>query len=873
MQRTNKNKNSGGNQMSLKKKTTKRLALFTSSSFVAASLSVAVAGGVALTPRDAAAQAVCTPPPSSGGGTNSVTYNAGTYNPGITCTAAGGTMTVATAGAITVSTTAGDTGDASDNGINLIGGVNGVTWNSTAGTVQGGAETNGPIIDVVTTTGAINITTGAVNRRTSPFAERGETITSGIRANSTTGAINITAGGVNINASPAGTSAIEATSSGGSITVSNTGSLQGRLRGILAQTSGTGTITLNIDGNVSANFTEGVAAIDTVAGSGATNINITAGTVTGNSGAAIRSVSASTAATAVNIQNTGGTVNGRVDFSGVTGSRVLFNNTGSTATGGRWTASGASVFTGFDDTINMAGLALNTAADGTTIDFGAGTDTLNMSSRLVVNGEVTLTNLEAFNNSGVIYFGGTSGTATDSAADDVLRMAGGTFTGSGDSRIAVDVFLGAETQAGCETLTGAGDCLDLRGGSTAGSTAGATLVTVTNLALGNTFGENEIALGEYNPVGVTVVDVGSGVSAAGHFVLDPNSVDYAEDPAYGGIISRPGLFAFALRYDAANQRHVFVGVPRTATMEYAMLPGAARSVWYMTSQAITDRQGDLRGGTQGTVWLRARGEYSKRDISTELAVFDDTLAFDNSYKLYAGTIIGGMDLISGTSGGYDYVLGAQLGYVGSSFDLDAAESSGRMTGATGGVYGSVWTPRFFLDTTFNTNFLTLDYDAPAFGSKTNTWLRSVGAQAEAGMRYMLGERMYVEPLAAAAFVYTTFEEVSLFGGEIRPDDAQSRRAALGLRVGADYPGQSVNWSYFLTGRAWNEFDGESVVVVNNPGDDLVYGDDFSGTFSEFEAGLSLANDAGTLSGFVTTGVKAQDGYSAVDLSTGLRLRW
>jgi outer membrane autotransporter protein len=181
--------------------------------------------------------------------------------------------------------------------------------------------------------------------------------------------------------------------------------------------------------------------------------------------------------------------------------------------------------------------------------------------------------------------------------------------------------------------------------------------------------------------------------------------------------------------------------------------------------------------------------------------------------------------------------------------------------------------RFFLDTALNVNGLTLDYEQPGLGSKTNTWLRSVGAQAEGGMRYRLGERMYVEPLAAAAFVYTTFEQISLRGGKVQPDDAQSRRAALGLRFGGDVPGQSVNWSYFLAGRAWNEFDGESRIAVRNPGADLVYADDFSGTFSEFEAGLSLANDAGTLSGFVTSGVKAQDGYSAVDLSTGVRLRW
>ena len=397
-------------------------------------------------------------------------------------------------------------------------------------------------------------------------------------------------------------------------------------------------------------------------------------------------------------------------------------------------------------------------------------------------------------------------------------------------------------------------------------TGGSTTLSLNNLT-------PDAQLGGFDPVGITLVDVAGGTSDASHFVLDPDTAGLVDDPLIGAAVDRPGLFRYALRYDAGNQRHVIVGLPRTEALEYVMLPSAARSVWYLTTDTINDRQTDLRAGTDGTVWMRAAGQYSKSDVITGFENLGDTFSIDGSYKLYAGTIIGGMDLIAGTSGGYDYVLGAQLGYVGSSFDLDASESSGRFTGATGGVYGGIWTPRFFLDATFNTNFLTLDYDAVVLGAKTNTWLRSVGAQADGGMRYLLSERTYLEPLAAAAFVHTTFEEISLFGGEVQPDDAQSRRAALGLRLGADLPGQSVNWSYFLTGRAWNEFEGEGTATVHNPGVDLVFGDEMSGTFSEFEAGLSLANDAGTLSGFVTSGVKAQDGYSAIDLATGVRLRW
>src|SRR5690606_30675761 len=123
------------------------------------------------------------------------------------------------------------------------------------------------------------------------------------------------------------------------------------------------------------------------------------------------------------------------------------------------------------------------------------------------------------------------------------------------------------------------------------------------------------------------------------------------------------------------------------------------------------------GAEGGSLWMRVAGEYTKRDVATAFSVFGDDFTFDNSYKLYAGTVIGGLDLISGRTGAFEDVLGAQIGYVGSSFDLTASPSSGKFTGATGGVYGSLWNSRAFLDAALNINGLTLDYDTPGLGSK------------------------------------------------------------------------------------------------------------------------------------------------------------
>src|SRR5690606_4779998 len=104
---------------------------------------------------------------------------------------------------------------------------------------------------------------------------------------------------------------------------------------------------------------------------------------------------------------------------------------------------------------------------------------------------------------------------------------------------------------------------------------------------------------------------------------------------------------------------------------------------------------------------------------------------------------------------------------------------------------------------------------------------------------------------------------------VKPADAKSVRGALGLRVGGVYKGATVNVGYHVTGRAWNEFEGESGGSVINPGAPMSFADEFSGAFGEAEAGFTLNNAANTFSGFASTGVKWKDGYSAVDLSLGV----
>ncbi len=900
--------------MSLKKHANRHLSLLAGSSLAAGLIGAA---GAAFSPSVALAQAVCTPAPSTGAGTNAVTYDAGTYDPGITCTASGGAMSVVTNGAVTLSTTGGVPGDPLVNGINMVGGAQNVILNTAAGTVTAGAQTNGPVIDVTTTSGRIDITTAAV-------AANVAGTTHAIRATSTGGgAISISrgAGAVNGNAA-GGIAGIEAVTNGGSIAITTVGQTSGRLRGILAQTSGAGSVNITAGGGVLVNQADSVAAIDATAGTGGLRILITSGTVNGGfipSRTAI--IGSSTGGGDIDVVDGG--IIGRVDFSGVTAGAVLLDTSGF----GRWEAAGASVFSNQNDVVTFDGIVMNTLeaggsidfsggadtlnvntrftsggevrlgagadvvnvaglfvanagavnfgadsdvlnvsgsfiANGTTLDFGAGQDAFNLSGVLAVNG-LTLSGLEAFNHSGTLYLGGTSGTATDDAANDVLRMSSGTFTGSGAGRVVMDAYLDGGAQPGCAVLTGAADCLDLRGAST----TGVTTLSLNNLA-------PDALLAGYDLAGMTLVDVGGGTSASGHFVLDPGSAGYVDDPLYGGVIARPGVFVYALQYDPDTQRHAIVGLPRRGVIEYAVLSGAAQSIWRMTSEAVADRQTDLRNGVgEGSVWVRAAGEYTDREVATSFDTLSETITLDNSYSLYAGAILGGIDLISGVSGGVEYVAGAQIGYVGSSFELNEGSSSGQFTGATGGVYASAWSEWFFADGAVSLNGLTLNHEQPGLRAKTNTFVNSIGAAAEAGIRTRLTERTFAEPLFAASWARTSFEEISLNGGEVQPADAESLRAALGLRLGATLAGDDISATWFVTGRAWHEFEGETRGVVHNLGTDLPLSDELTGAFGEAELGLNIYNAANTLSGFLTSGVKWKDGYSAVNLSLGARMAW
>src|SRR5690606_24490691 len=113
-------------------------------------------------------------------------------------------------------------------------GSNAINWNSTAGTVTGSTQTQGPVIEAISQTGDISIVAGGVTGTAA-------TVSHGIRAISDGGDITVEAGAVTASNATSGVYAIEAVTTGaGNVSITTAGTANGRARGIFASSSGTG---------------------------------------------------------------------------------------------------------------------------------------------------------------------------------------------------------------------------------------------------------------------------------------------------------------------------------------------------------------------------------------------------------------------------------------------------------------------------------------------------------------------------------------------------------------------------------------------------------------------------------------------------------
>lgn len=840
---------------------TQRVALFASSALMAAGVT---ATGAIIAPQAAHAANECAPvgaDPSANGSAADTFACVGNYN------GTGGTpngITYSSNGHLTVNSTG--TSNVGTVGVNLSGNnADNVTYTAT-GTISG---TAGPIIDVTSSAGDIFVNHVAISGT-------GNNVTHGIRAQSTGGGdivISRASGVVNIGIATtavAQVAAIEAITDGGNIAISTgTGTTTARSRGIVARTSGAGTIDITANGISLSTATGGgivtEAGIDTVAGTGRTSIVLTGLQNPGlNGGVGIRSVSAGT----VDV-DLGGQLRGRVDFSGVSGN-VIFD----TLNGGFWDVGvGTSNFGSGADTVTLSGVGisvLNAGANinfgagadtfnvaGTfnanvgTLDFGAGDDAFNLSGVMNYNG-VTLANLETFNNRGVIYLGGASGIATNSLPTERFVMSSGVFNGE-RGRFILDVDMTvAGVQIDCATLLAA-DCLDFTGATTSGT----TLLSINAMGA-PTFGKT-IALVE-------------GASAAAHFQIDP---------ANRGT----PLVRYELSYDAAEKTHFLITAPSDKAYEFSTFAASAQEIWRASSGSWLDRQADLRdapGDLQrvGGRWAKAGFQSGDREAAGAYSVGAHGAAYNLSHSQNISHFLFGIDFIGASSEDSAFVFGGMVGLAEGETSFDATHAKTETRGGIGGLYASYVAGPFFVDGVLSANQLRLTADAPGLDLRPDVGMKfdvtSLGAQIEAGWRIDVTPNVFVEPIAGASYVTTAVDGKAIPGGSgaFDFDDITSVRIGAGGRLGVESKIFGIGLSSNLTARYWNDSDGETGTrITTASGSSAFMPDEFGGGFSDVSGGVSLHSDGGGVSGFVTVGGKFGDDFQAVNASAGVRLRW
>jgi hypothetical protein len=571
---------------------------------------------------------------------------------------------------------------------------------------------------------------------------------------------------------------------------------------------------------------------------------------------------------------------GAVDFSGASGAVQIINNSdrplGNPGNGG-WQFGGVSLFGSGDDQIVNSQTATLRAEPGASMDFGAGDDKLINNGRFMVGvgfaptGAITLSNLERLENNGLIIMGVLYGTNTDLGLKSNLEPGtrliahGVDFVAGPNSRIALDAALADTVQPDCSAAPAA-DCLDFTGGTTSGT----TLLTLSDA-------RPAVASAAFNE-GMVLIE---GASAAEHFVLDPNSRGYVEHTTTGPAIQK-GLVTYRFTYDETAKQHKLTGVLADEGAQGGTFMASAQEIWRATTDTWFDRQAALRArpdqaSSEAGLWSTVNMSTGERDFVAAHDIAGNSYDYNLKQDQQITHLAFGGDFIN--DGGLSF--GGMAGYVYSTIDYDATKLRSEIGGFQAGLYGSYLAGPLSIDALVNYNLATQTLDAKNLGLGPDTQIRtdltSIGGRVDAGWRLSFGDAFYLQPLLGVAYVTTTIDDLELpSGGGSFEFDGTSLRAGAGLRMGFELPTGGMKTSFDLTGRWWNEMDGENdtVVTIPNGNTEVPLTDEFNGGFSEVAAGVNLASAGSTgFSGFVNVKSKFASEYSTLGASAGFRYQW
>lgn len=552
----------------------------------------------------------------------------------------------------------------------------------------------------------------------------------GIIATSSAGGVTVTSTAVSVGS--AGGAAILATGFGPVTITSGTASAVNN--SAIFATSRSGAVSVSVTGATSsaAGATGSDGAIFVISGA-ATTVNVAAGgSVTGLNALSLSSETGTTITNAGTLNGTNGyavlinrgtatltnsgTVTGRVNFLG--------NNGAATMTSSRFTNSG---------TFNVTGFSLFGTGAPSFINSG----TVQVLASAPTDGTLSFVGLSSFANSGTLSL-------ANGRVGDQLTLPG-TFTGSGNSTLAIDVRAGS--------TTGQADRLVIGGAAT-----GTTVVTLTNLST--------------TPglvAGTVVVQAGAGTSATA-FQL-------------GSTSAASGFTNYSLAFNAANNSFTLVGTPGAGAYRPLRLYEGSRNISNQVADLWSTHLRSQRDAPEagGRLWGSVIGGRQTRDDFEQTSVFGQSSIQNLSYSqdYYGGQL--GFDLARVHEEG-----GFQLGFLGG---YTHSRQNFRGTGARAsfetvdvGAYTTLEAGPLFVDLLGKYEHYSVRYDDAGAAFTGDIDGHSFNGVAEVGYRGRAGS-LTIEPLASIGYTYTLFDDFNALGSGFDFQGANNFRGKAGLRLG------------------------------------------------------------------------------------------
>lgn len=487
----------------------------------------------------------------------------------------------------------------------------------------------------------------------------------------------------------------------------------------------------------------------------------------------------------------------------VTGGPATVNNSG--------TLNSDITLTAGNDTVNNSG----TFVLGDNPNFGAGLDTFNNTGTVVFGQRTaasakTMVGLERLNNSGLIDM-------RNGITGDTLTIPG-TFTGSGNSQLGVDVNLG----------TGASDTL-IVGGAATGSSSIVLRQTGTQ-ALFNS--------------GVTVVQAGAG-SSANAFVLAG---------ANGGVDA--GLVRYEIVYNPADASYNLVGGPSDAAYRTLNYVEGVRSLWLKSADVVSAQlqarrdqlwaQGEA--GTSGKFWLQMHGSVEDRGNGGNFTAFGATRSVDTSYRqdYFGGQV--GFDFGGGSGERGGFAFGVTGGYISSSMNFDNASDRVQFDVVNAGVYGAFTSGNVFINALGKYDYYWATAHGNSGGFRDKSKGDAYGGRVEAGLRFG-NDSFFAEPAVSVSYLKTGFDSFASQGVNVDFNDADGLRGRAGARIGTQFDMFGSKASIYAGGNYVHEFKGRDSVTFISGGEILTYRNNRVGDYGEAKLGIEIAQTGG-VSGFI-----------------------